>query len=345
MKTTDKVLVVGATGYTGAWLIDTLSGLGFTNITGTYRSEEKADYMKKKYPDVTFIKADLLTDDNWAEATKDAKWIFNNSATFDPNDQTTEEISQTKVNAVERLYQFANEAGTVEKIVQLGSEGGVSYGNTDPNKTVFNEDDWTDPTTPGLADIFMIIKPYEEKAADDFIANDDKNDSGMKLTVLHPTSIIGPSVTPWQHDMIYAYLANDGFIAESQMYSVDVRDLANMEITLMNDPNTSGKRYLGSGMKLMLSQLESMVREHYSDDELQTVFGSVVQVVPGEEAAAILAPVSDTQYYRDFVPRMLDKVRLETKYPDVYHYQYTDPQTTVYEAVDKMLADTLNKMK
>ena len=47
----EKVLITGITGYLGSAILDQLYGKGF-KIVGTYRSDDKARYLKSKYPDI-----------------------------------------------------------------------------------------------------------------------------------------------------------------------------------------------------------------------------------------------------------------------------------------------------
>lgn len=78
----------------------------------------------------------------------------------------------------------------------------------------------------------MVSKSMEEEAAWTFIQSHE-NTSNKIMTMIHPTHIMGPSFVPWHNDIIYAMLRDDRAMADSQLYWVDVRDAAAMNIALM----------------------------------------------------------------------------------------------------------------
>lgn len=81
----------------------------------------------------------------------------------------------------------------------------------------------------------------EEEAALTFIQSHE-NTSNKIMTMIHPTHIMGPSFVIWHNDMIYAMLCDDRAMADSQLYGVDVRDVAAMNIALMKSTPANGKR-------------------------------------------------------------------------------------------------------
>jgi len=339
MEQNDKIVIVGVTGYIGAWIAKQLTDMGYTQIVGTYRNEAKAQQLQSMLPNVNFYKATLGKTENWHEVLSEAKWIFNQGSASNPNDKTFKDRGRTKEKGIRKLLQFAVESGSVKKIVHTTAESTIAYGNEDPSKTTFTEDDWTNENREGLFDHNMVSKTMEEKAAWSFIQSHE-NTSNIIMTTIHPTHVIGPSFVPWHNDMIYAMLRGDRAMADSQLYGVDVRDAAALNIALMKSTTANGTRHFASAFKSTYSTLLDLIKEQFTDEQIKSVLGGgVARIIPGVDAADILGHCYSTSYYQDMVPRMLNRVVYKTNHPEVYAYKYTEPKTTVIEAMEKMLKD------
>ncbi|WP_186438400.1 NAD-dependent epimerase/dehydratase family protein [Cohnella terricola] len=338
MEQNDKIVIIGVTGYIGAWIAKQLTDMGYTQIIGTYRNEEKARKLQAMLPNLNLYKANLGEKDNWKEVLSGAKWVFNQGSAFNPNDKTYKDRGRTKEKGIRTLFQLAVESGSVMKIVHTSAESTIAYANEDPSKTTFTEDDWTNENREGLFDLHMVSKTMEEKAAWSFI-HSPENTTNISMTTIHPTHVMGPSFAPWHHDMIYAMLHGDGAMADSQLYGVDVRDAAAMNIALMKSPEANGRRHFASAFKTTYAAILHFIKEQFTDEQIRAVLGDVVRIIPGDDAADLFSPVQQTSYYQDMVPRMLNRVVYKTNYPEAYAYEYTEPNITVLQAMEKMLKD------
>ena len=247
MHKEDKIVILGVTGYTGSWLAKQLVEAGYMNIVGSYQNEEKMNYLEAQFPSITGVEVDLLNDpDALQQILQGAKWVFNNSAPFTGEEKTMDDFVQTKLHMVDQLFTAINMSQTVEKLVHLGSAASVAFGLQDPEIKVIDEDIWND--VEGLDypyERFVVMKTYEENRIWELAKV-----SALDVSILHPTNIIGPSVTTWHHDMIYANLHGSKYTVNGPMDCIDVRDLAAAEIALMNNEESSGKRVLGIGFSI-----------------------------------------------------------------------------------------------
>ncbi|MFC7677798.1 hypothetical protein [Paenibacillus sp. GCM10028914] len=73
--------------------------------------------------------------------------------------------------------------------------------------------------------------------------------------------------------MIYAMLRDDRAMADSQLYGVDVRDAAAMNIALMKSTTANGKRYFSSAFKSTYSTLLNLIKEQFTNEQLKTFLG------------------------------------------------------------------------
>lgn len=336
MKKTDKITIMGITGYTGAWLAKKLTDAGFTNIVGTYRNQAKMNSLKDQLPNITGIQADILENSEAVEqALVGSKWLFNNSAPFTGREKTIDDFVATKITAVNDLFKIIAKVGTIEKMVHLGSAAAIYMGIADPTKTIIDEDTWAD-----LAQMdhhyepFIDMKVAEEKRIDDLAQI-----MGLDVTVLHPTNIVGPSFTDWQHDMIYAYMHGNGPIVDGPLDCIDVRDIAGIEIALMNNDEASGKRVLGLGFTSTYHELEKTIQNNFDNKAVQNLFGKLPELIAPDLALKLWQPISYTSFYKDQAWRFDPKHSLQTKYPDFYEYQYTDATDVFKQAVTKMISN------
>lgn len=336
MKKDDQIVIIGVTGYMGSWLAKSLSDDGYTNITGTFRNQAKMNYLKQVLPKINGIKANLIASpDQITVALNGAKWVFNDSASFEGHEQTVDDYVKTKVQAVDNLFDAIKANKTVNKLLQIGSSAAISMGNTDEQKKVFTEDDWADldsldyPYEP-----FISMKVMEEKRVWQLT-----KETGISATVLHPTNVVGPSFTPWQHDMIYAYLHEGTYLADGPMDSVDVRDLAQEEIALMNNEAASGKRVLGLGFTTSYNELVQVVKSELAKEQVKRLFGHLPEIIPAAAALALWRPIAYTSFYKDRALPLINGSVVKTKYPEFYEYQYRDVNVTVKAALHKMLKD------
>ncbi|MFF2090035.1 NAD-dependent epimerase/dehydratase family protein [Paenibacillus sp. NPDC058174] len=338
MERNDKIVIIGVTGYIGAWIAKQLTDMGYSQITGTYRNEEKAQQLQTLLPNLNLYKANLEEQANWQEVLSEAKCVFNQGSAYNPKDTTFKERGRTKEKGIRMLLQLAVEAGSVKKIVHTSAESTIAYANEDPSKTTFTEDDWTNENREDLFDLHMVSKTMEEKAAWSFIRSRE-NITNISMTTIHPTHVMGPSFVPWHHDMIYSMLHGDRAMADSQLYGVDVRDAAAMNIALMKSAEADGRRHFAAGFKTTYSAVQDVIKDNFTAEQIRTVLGDVARIIPGDVVADLLSPVQSTSYYQDMVPRMFNRVVYKTNYPEAYAYEYKDPNITVMEAMEKMLRD------
>ncbi len=68
---------------------------------------------------------------------------------------------------------------------------------------------------------------------------------------------------PWQHDMIYAYLHGSDLQVNGPLDCIDVRDVAGIEIALMNNTQSTGKRVLGLGFTSNFATLIDSIQKNF----------------------------------------------------------------------------------
>lgn len=258
MENTKKtVLVTGGTGFLGIHTVLQLLQQGY-EVKTTLRSLSKKESILKAlqeggitdFSHLSFIEADLTSDNNWDEAVKDCDYVLHVASPFpaqDPKDEN-ELIIPARDGAL-RVLKASRDAG-VKRVVLTSSFAAVGY-SIDIKDHVFTEEDWTDANAELPA--YIKSKTVAEKSAWEFI---EKEGNGLELTVINPVGIFGPSIgeiTSASLDVAVSGILNGNleYTPTFTMGVVDVRDVADIHIKAMLSPETAGERFIATSDGVM----------------------------------------------------------------------------------------------
>lgn len=252
MENSEIVLVTGGTGFVGLQCILQLLQKGY-HVRTTLRlisSENKVIETLKtggitSFDKLEFIETDLMKDDNWDQAVKDCKYVIHVASPifFTPPKDENEQI-RPAVEGTLRLLKSARNAG-VKRVVLTSSFGAVGFSHKDIH-TETTEADWTDPNEKGLS-TYEKSKGLAERAAWDFIKREGEN---LELSVINPVAILGPSMGSHLSGSfeILKHLLDGSMkaVPDIPLNIVDVRDVADLHIRAMTNPNANGQRFIAS---------------------------------------------------------------------------------------------------
>jgi dihydroflavonol-4-reductase len=250
------VLVTGGSGFLALHCIAQALARDY-RVRTTVRSDKKKDSVLQALvnanpqidiPRLSFVYADLLKDDGWAEAVEGVSLILHVASPF-PNVQPEDEneVIRPAVDGTLRILKFAKASGTVKRIVLTSSAVAISYGTKYENGKVFNENDWSDPDGKG-----SYITPYAksktlaEKAAWKFM---ELEGGQMELTVVNPVGIFGPPLL-LPNESTTCGIIKDMLqgkypaVPNIQFGVVDVRDVASLHLLVATKDGAKGQRYL-----------------------------------------------------------------------------------------------------
>ena len=115
---------------------------------------------------------------------------------------------------------------------------------TKPQKTPFDETNWTDPNGDDVRP-YVKSKTLAERAAWDFIANEGGD---LELSVVNPVGVFGPVLGPdYSTSILLVQRLMDGAMPGCPRLCfgvVDVRDVADLHIRAMTHPAAKGERFL-----------------------------------------------------------------------------------------------------
>lgn len=244
------VLVTGGSGFVGSHCVLQLLDAGHT-VRTTVRSLKREPEVRamlaaggaKPDASLSFFAADLTSDAGWKEAVTGCDYVLHVASPFPAGAPKHEDdlIVPAREGAL-RVLRAAHAAG-VKRVVLTSSFAAIGYGKTSAGH-VFDENDWTDTSAPGLG-AYQKSKTLAERAAWDFVAGEGK---GLELAVVNPVGIFGPVLGSDYSTSIELVkrLIEGAMPGLPQLWFgiVDVRDVADLHLRAMTDPAGKGERFL-----------------------------------------------------------------------------------------------------
>ena len=274
------VLVTGGSGYIGTQLVAALLRAG-RPVRVSVRSPDSEAGLRGSVrrggaddAGLETVSADLTADDGWSVAMAGCDEVFHVASPIpatQPDDP--DELIVPAHDGTLRVLRAARDAGA-RRVVLTSSFAAVGY--TPKPGAEYDEDDWTDPDTPGLAP-YPRSKAVAERAAWE-IAEREGGDT--ELVVVNPTFVLGPTLTLHLSTLRLIEMMLDGkmpLVPRQRFGVADVRDVADLHIRAMSTPEARGRRFLAlaDGPTMSFLTVAQVLRER---------LGALARLVPTEEA-------------------------------------------------------------
>jgi nucleoside-diphosphate-sugar epimerase len=245
----ELVLVTGGSGFIGAHCILQLLNAGHrvrTTVRSLNREADVRAMLKAGGSEpgdrLSFFAADLQDNAGWSAAVSGCDFVLHVASPFPPRvPKHEDELILPAREGTLRVLRAGRDAG-VKRVVLTSSFVAIAYGQK-PQKTPFNETNWTDPNGEGVLPYFK-SKTLAERAAWDFIAKEGGN---LELSVVNPVGVFGPLLgRDYSTSILLVQRLMDGAIGCPRVYFgvVDVRDVADLHIRAMIHPAAKGERFL-----------------------------------------------------------------------------------------------------
>ena len=265
---TDTVLLTGITGFLGGHLARELLSSGY-HVRGSLRNLDKADSVRDALwqagADVSrldFVALDLLEDDGWDAAARDARYVMHAASPFVtsmPKDRM--DLIRPAVEGTERTLNAAKRAG-VERVVLTSSSVAITQGSEVPRLQSLGPDNWTDPEGP-RTNAYAASKTLAERRAWEMTAD------GPDLVVINPGFILGPLLDddPGTSGAVIRRFLKGGIPVSPDLHfhTVDVRDVAGIHVTALTDPDAVGKRHLAAFGSTSIAGIASTIAREFPD--------------------------------------------------------------------------------
>jgi dihydroflavonol-4-reductase len=212
-----------------------------------------------------FAFADLSKDEGWGDAAQDCTHVVHIASPYiveNPKDEN--DLIIPARDGTLRVLRAAQSKG-VKRVVLLSSIGAIFEGREGENKT-FDENDWSNLEKAYSS--YHKSKTLAELAAWDFIRGVE-NKSRMEMVSINPSNVFGPVLDGHHHSSTEWYLtimhAEVPGVSHTQLDFVDVRDLVEVLINALTNPEAAGKRFICNGASIPLIEFADILHENFSN--------------------------------------------------------------------------------
>jgi nucleoside-diphosphate-sugar epimerase len=246
----ELVLVTGGSGFIAMHCTLKLLAAGYrvrNTVRSLAREAEVRATLKAAGADagdrLVFFAADLTADAGWAEAAAGCDYVLHVASPFPVNVPRHEDelIVPAREGAL-RVLRAARATG-VKRVVLTSSFAAIGYGHAQVDRP-FTEHDWTRPEGDGVT-AYAKSKTLAERAAWDFMAREGGD---MELSVVNPVGVFGPALgADFSTSIEIIKRMMDGALPAVPRVTfgvVDVRDVADLHLKAMTDPEAAGERFL-----------------------------------------------------------------------------------------------------
>lgn len=213
--------------------------------------------------------ADLTNDESLKNAVAGSEYVLHVASPFFFGDSEAELVTPA-VEGTKSIMRACKESG-VKRCVITSSIASVIYATGKPDNAVLTEEDWSDPTNPGMG-MYPRSKYLAEKAAWDFHAALPESERFDLITIL-PGFVLGPALRTESSvsiDFCRDILTGKGSCATSIPYRcfpmVDVRDVALAHMNALKKPEAANKRFLCVNESVWFKDLIMPIADRYKPE-------------------------------------------------------------------------------
>ncbi len=270
---TDKgrVLVTGGSGYIGGWCVIGLLEAGYA-VNTTVRDLAREGQVRAALAKATqidgrldFFVANLTSDAGWDEAAAGCEYVLHVASPLgvaEPKDAN--ELIVPAREGARRAITAAIKAGA-KRVVMTSSVAATSHGPTAPDG-VADESVWTNPDEVGVS-AYARSKTLAERAAWELIG---EKGGATSLATVNPALVLGPVLSgDFSGSVQVVERLMSGRVPGVPRLGfniVDVRDVADLHIRAMTDPNAAGGRFIAAGSWAWMGDVASLLRQRLGRD-------------------------------------------------------------------------------
>ncbi|KAF8875845.1 hypothetical protein BD779DRAFT_1664099 [Infundibulicybe gibba] len=271
------VLVTGASGFIGVWVIRNLLEKGY-KVRGVVRSERKVDYIRNLFSEYEdrlemVVVQDITEEGTFDEAIKgvDAVEHIASPVTIDVDDPQGMtriflfSLIKPAVNGTIGILKSALRSGSaLKRVVITSSVAAIQLQNETPRPLTFSETQWNDAAialvdklgwdAPGISK-YSASKTLAERAAWTFV-KEHKDQIKWDLVCINPSFVYGPCLhdvpTPddlnftcweWYMAVVKGDASPQDLITTERCW-VDVRDVAEAHVLSLETAEAGGERII-----------------------------------------------------------------------------------------------------
>jgi nucleoside-diphosphate-sugar epimerase len=277
------VLVTGGSGFLGGWCVAELLRRGYSvrttvrdlsrepevrtrvrNLTSEPRESASFDSPPEADDRLSVLAADLRSDTGWEEAVGGCDHVLHVASPFplvQPKDP--DELIVPAREGTLRVLRAALAAGA-SRIVVTSSVAAVG-GSAKASTRRLDESEWTDLDDSTLTP-YARSKTIAERAAWDLV---EEMGETKRLAVVNPGAILGPVSSTERSpslEVVQRLLSGMPGAPRIGFNLVDVRDVADLQVRAMSDPDAGGKRLIAVRSFEWMADVARVLRDRLGSD-------------------------------------------------------------------------------
>lgn len=275
-----SVLLTGSTGYIAKHIAVKLLNAGY-DVVGSVRALSRGDEVRAAVAphiddsvdldeNLRFVPLDLGKDPGWNDAMIGVDILMHTASPFplaNPKDEN--DLIRPAVDGTLRALRAAHRAG-IRRVVLTSSFVAVMKAKLPAGRSVYDESDWSDPTT-AHNNAYSKSKTMAELAAWDFVKTQAPE---MALTTINPALVLGPPLDinfGSSVEVVQRILrAKDPMLPHFGLGIVDVRDIAEMHLRALSVKASEGLRILGSGGFMWYPEMAVTLKSAFASRKIVT---------------------------------------------------------------------------
>ena len=245
----ETVLLTGVSGFIAKHVALKLLNAGY-DVRGTVRRLDRASevhaalasHLDDHSGKLSLVQADLESDAGWSKAMAGITAVVHTASPFPiTQPKNPQDLIRPAVEGTRRVLSAAAAAG-IKRIVLTSSVAAVV--DLAKGEHLQDEADWCDPSKDSAT-------PYEKsKTLAERAAWELAKTRGLALTTINPGFVLGPPLDEHYGSslgLVERFLkGKDPMVPPMGLAIVDVRDVAEMHLRALQQPETAGKRYIAS---------------------------------------------------------------------------------------------------
>ena len=280
MSSPQTIFVTGASGFIAKHIVVKLLNAGY-HVVGSVRALSRAAEVREAVlPHLTdtndldnrlrFAALDLGDDQGWDTALRGAGVLMHTASPFPLTQPDNEDdVIRPAVDGALRALRAAHAAG-LKRVVMTSSSVAVTNTDLPDGRAAYTEEDWSDLDHPN-ATPYAKSKTLAERAAWEFVASEAPE---IEMTVINPVFVLGPPLDGNYGTSIKVIerilRAADPMIPQVGFPSVDVRDIAEMHVRALGNPDTIGKRIIGGERFIWFREMAEILTAAHPERKIVT---------------------------------------------------------------------------
>ena len=247
-----SILVTGATGFVGAYLLRHLLSKGYTNIRGMRQQNSPMALVEPFAAQIEWVDGDILDVFSLEDAFDGIQQVYHCAAlvSFDPSDRN--KMMQVNEQGTANIVNIALEKG-IQKLVHVSSIAAI--GRTKEGETINENNKWE---RSSFNTNYAISKFKAEQEVWRGIAE------GLTAAIVNPAIILGSSRWGTGTAKIFELISKGyAFYPAGTTGLVDIRDVVRFMVLLM-ESDIQGERYILNGEHLSYKDLLTQIAKAFS---------------------------------------------------------------------------------